>query len=507
MNMIDCKEKMLSHPDMRELLKFSGKNKPLNDCIDFICSDHTLNENQLVRSILKCSDAICNGVKIFISYKLSQPNTARALLEVFKLYGKAHICFDERWPFLAERSQQAGMNYRDAILSALDQAHWFFLILPDDDIDRTWTLFEAGYFRKGMLPYADRLICLHHPSVSRAGPIDSFHAFSATQQDLCNMLNELLNENNAIPGMPAIHGELSSEILERHASEIAETIVPEAISRQYLIPYVDVTISAQDFQRSDVDVLDLNVEAFHLMRDVFGYIGDKNVPFRRILGEDRELLEVELWAKPLGRLILLACKGTVPKFVCPSFWGTDGCLYRPYVHSIRRSSHTGRVTSAHVAFSEVVTGRIRSAPAELQALAAALRLGFAFRWLILDASVVTPHDVEEVEQRVRVVELEAMQRGLSFPTTDDPNEFEPTILASAFEGEARERIAAVFAKTLQFHAPDGSGELDRALQERNASKTRECLRKLRSLNGEFMRMGSVRYAELVAKYWDEEAEK
>ena len=136
----------------------------------------------MVSATLKCAAAIIYGVRVFISYKMSQRTQADILRDIIKTRGFAGILNDGEFPFLAARTLKPGQKYRNAILSALDATHWFIFLLPDTSLDRTWTTFEAGYFRKAMLP-GDRLICIHHPEVAKSGPLEEFNAVEASPKN------------------------------------------------------------------------------------------------------------------------------------------------------------------------------------------------------------------------------------------------------------------------------------------------------------------------------------
>jgi hypothetical protein len=119
-----------------------------------------------LRSFERASDAIKNGIRVFISYKSIHHALAEAFCEKIKAYGQSRLAKDQNGEpsvFIAEQRLQAGKPYQAQIEDEIDKAHWFFLLLPDPQFDREWPIWEAGYFQRGMTA-SERLICVHPES-------------------------------------------------------------------------------------------------------------------------------------------------------------------------------------------------------------------------------------------------------------------------------------------------------------------------------------------------------
>src|SRR5688500_8803070 len=74
---------VLRQPAVKDLIerneKFAGE---IESAASFLAQDPKLSRDILERSVLKSSDAIINGIRIFISYKTSEEATAKRFLSL-----------------------------------------------------------------------------------------------------------------------------------------------------------------------------------------------------------------------------------------------------------------------------------------------------------------------------------------------------------------------------------------------------------------------------------------
>ena len=122
----DC---VMSHLD-----RPGARRGELMSAVDSLASFPEINSIETAAaSFMSTAAALCSGVKIFVSYKIGHGRAARALLEPFSLFGSGRILFDDtqRWPFLCELAGMQGRPYKDLVHAALEETHWFFLLLPD----------------------------------------------------------------------------------------------------------------------------------------------------------------------------------------------------------------------------------------------------------------------------------------------------------------------------------------------------------------------------------------
>ena len=230
---------------------------------------------EAIDSICSAADAICNGVRIFVSYKIGRNSAAKNLLKPFSLFGNGRILFDEddntKWPFLCELAGLQGRPYKDEIHAAFEKTHWFFLLLPDVSVDRGWVMFEAGFFRGSMQP-GDRLICIHHSTIEPAGPLGDFESVEATHDKILSLFRTLLREPGiSVPGMNAINPHLTDEALEEHVSNLVKEIQPTpALKRRYYVSYIDVKLDQSRPIKTRDDLLNAEVVSGLHLNDMFG---------------------------------------------------------------------------------------------------------------------------------------------------------------------------------------------------------------------------------------------
>ena len=199
---------------MSHLERHGARRSELMSAIDGLASLPEINSIETASaSFTSTADAICHGVKIFVSYKIGHGRAARALLEPFSLFGNGRILFDDsqKWPFLCELAGHAGPP-----LQGLGPrgARGDALVLPA--AAGRGHRPGLGDVRGGVLPAFDaarRQADLHPPSIRHAGrTARRFRPGDATPEDLLRMYRTLLCEPGAIPGMDAINARLSDEL-------------------------------------------------------------------------------------------------------------------------------------------------------------------------------------------------------------------------------------------------------------------------------------------------------
>ena len=487
---------------------------------------------QAEKAFKKYADRIIYGIKIFISYKIGFETAARNVIEPFKIYGNGRILVNERFPYMCERVPDVGQEYRDKIYAALEQAHWFFLLLPDESLDRSWTLFEAGYFKRAMA-IEDRLIGIHHSNVKMAGPLTNLDAVAAEAEKICSFLQKLLHQPNPIPGMSPINPAVSVEWFHSHSENISRTIQPSRqINRQYRIDYMDIKLESSRPPKDAEELPDAVVIEANGLKDIFGFAGFTNKTDRLDADLSKEItLRQIIMRSGVSRISSSPDDSatTSPKESKHIYWlramveaiqaafhndpygpsdviltGKDEKYYRPPLLSIRRYTDTDEPESAHIAFHESVMGPIRNCPEELSALGTILRMGYRFKWEVLERFrfITVKSDVDTVRQIIERMERESHQRGLHQPDRPIDENLEHNPVFAAFSPELQPVIREIGQKWEEFRNCRKTGRLDRAFEQSNTKETQECLRELREINRTFMKIGASRYAELVNQYWD-----
>ena len=150
----------------------------------------------------RAADAITNGIRVFISYKFIHHDMAARFRDLVRTYGHSRLAKDrddQPYVFMAEQGVEAGKDYRRQILEEIDKAHWFFLLLPDIQLDREWPIYEAGYFQRGMTE-AERLICVHHETVEAAAQFQYLQAYDSSPKELRRLFNQLSSRTRQFRG-------------------------------------------------------------------------------------------------------------------------------------------------------------------------------------------------------------------------------------------------------------------------------------------------------------------
>jgi hypothetical protein len=513
----DCIATWLNnHPPRRE---------ELHSAIDSIISLPEIGSvEDICASFGSTAAAICHGIKIFVSYKIGHGRAARALLEPFELYSNGRILFTDnpKWPFLCEMAGLQGRPYKELIHAALEETTWFFLLLPDASIDRSWTMFEAGFFRRSMQP-GDRLICIHHSTVKPAGPLEDFERVVAKRDDLVALYKRLLCEPGAVPGMGPINSRITDERLNQHVDTLIEWIQPTPeLRRHYYVSYFDIKLDQAHPINTREELLCASVVAGNDIDRIFRSslvmserIQDEsrvekaqaecNVTLKRIIGSATELSSHAGWLDALTKTIAAIFNDKEPPSMEAVIQGKDGKVYQPVLQTVRRRSYDNALVSAHVSLHEKVNIPIRRAPSTLEALSTALRLGYRFRWEVIEEfrNVESSADVRLIEHALERMEQESRERNLIRPEATASDGLRQIPLVRVFKEEDQEAVVRMYQawETLRNHR--GDGRLDKAFEEDDAIDVGLCLEELDKTNRRFMRMGAKRFSELVEKFWSD----
>ena len=482
-------------------------------------SQHDLinSTEQFCAAMDNAADAIFDGVKIFVSYKLNAHQAAaQKLVHPFKVLGSHRIKMEENgdWPFLCKEADVNGRAFQPIVYKALEAAHWFIILLPDERLDRSWTLFEAGFFTRAMHP-GDRLICIRHPNITQAGPLRALDGYEATLEDLRRLYNRLLRTPGASPGMDTINAALTDSDLDQYINELLKDVdeLPERV-RRYYCNYLDLSIQNISSSFDIQHLLDTKVVAHrglssvlevgddlerHIQRDLDIVTTDHSVPLKSLLTGLTDDAAKQSWLGSVARAVASAIAGREPEKIDVIFRGKDQRMYRPFFHSTLRDSGRSTPILAHIIFHEALIGPTENAPREFDSLAAALRLGYSFYWEIIREfeDIHEDDEVDRLKWILQRIEQESQQRRLYIPSTMDSEEIARLPLVRAFLPEDRAAVVGYHLKWNGYRNEKGEGKLDVGLSKRKAGVVSECLREIKPMTVEFMQIASKRYAELV----------
>jgi hypothetical protein len=447
----------------------------------------------MVPSILKSAHAITEGVSIFISYRHEDCQLAETLKQIIRKLGRGRI----KQVFMSQdpNSIPPGTVWRDRIRSALQQAHRVYLLLPGVARDRGWVLYEAGMFQASRLP-GDKLIWFYQSDQPEASQIDDLQGVKLTEEDIYEFLQHEFFQSNAVPGMNPITEPdvFKEEELRSFATQlIVNKPSDEDLRRVYYVDYLDLAI-AEKKEFSVHDLKESKILSCSDTRSIFGR-EDNVTTFGELVERIDDDSHGNVWIEELANAINSVLNKEHPATIQATFQGfTEGQSYRPLLYTTRIRGD-GTFVSFHIALVPSLYTPMSRQPREMEALMTAFRLGYRFRWEVLEEydRKLSPRDVDAVERIVQRMEAESISRGA----------YDEETLARAFDRpDDKQKLSALFQGYLQFRNASADGKLDKAFESRDPTMLRECLRELRKINNEFMHLAPQQFCNLIQKYWE-----
>ena len=384
-----------------------------------------------------------------------------------------------------------GRQWREEIGDAVREANWFILLLPNPGDDLDWCLYETGLF-EAQRSSADRLICLHHPDTKIPSPIEDYHAVAATVPEVEKFLRMILVNNNPVPGMEPINKSIESEI-PTFAKEIVDAIrAPIKIVRETYEPWVELKIDSPEAlqHRDDIDQATI-IEANQGALDIFNLLVKKPK-----WGEFRaDLLEPagdSRWREELFQAIRMIAQGRKFFPVQAVFNTRDGRIFRPVVCAVDRDGKGGPIEAFHITFAEEVSAIDTTAmPQNMSVLATLLRFTFRFRWEVLERfakGAITEDDIGRLDNALWRIRVDWESRGIGGP--DD--------IIALFPKEKKQLVKDMLTEWATVNNEDGTGELDKAIKDKNMEKIPVILKRFLPMNQKFLELVTARFSELVS---------
>ncbi len=163
-----------------------------------------------------------------------------------------------------------------------------------------------------------------------------------------------------------------------------------------------------------------------------------------------------------------------------------GKMFRPVVVN---ACYQDDAIILHLVFSEDVTAMDNSlVPANVVSIARALRLGYRFRWEILER--YTGDDVSDEEFDALENRLDSMYREAQSIGLDDPK-----LLMSQFNDQSARKINSMYDEWWKLRNPEKNGLLDVAMEKKDIPTIRQILNDFKPLNHEFLELITKRFAE------------
>jgi hypothetical protein len=437
----------------------------------------------------KCIDAIlANRVKVFFSYKFVDTKAATTVVDELLKYagGKLEVTIAENF------KQLVGTDYAKAIRKAISEAHWFILLLPDPAVDWDWCLFETGMFRRGMLSdKVEKLICLHHPTIGNPHPpqISEFQAVSADTISVKEFLQQVFINPNPVPGMDAINPDLKDQTITEIAEKIVSAISPP-VKREYLGHSISIAL-AQPKTLENLDQLK-QAKILTCSDDTCKIFGMRTKPntWAELTSTVSDTDTDTRWQCELRSVIFEAANGRTFTPIQATFQAYESTkVYRPVLRALDRTVD-GTIKVFHIEFVEEVgdfgMGYI---PLRVRALVTMLKMVYRFRWEVLEKYENKSLDVKDVtnlSDTLQRIETEAMSRGV----------LNPQLVCTNFDDNTAVKLMDLFTQWIDISNESKTGELDIALQEKDARKTQAIIPKLAELNRRIMELSATRLEEI-----------
>ena len=455
-------------------------------------AEQNLPTDLAIKSFERAVDAIKNGIRAFISYKFIHHELAKKFRDFIRDYGQSRLARDRDGQpavFIAEQGVEAGKDYWKQIQDEIDKAHWFFLLLPDVQLDREWSIYEAGYFHRGMT-VSERLICVHHKSVAKAAQFQYLQAYDSSLEGLQRLFTQLFFEDQAIPGMKQIGFDDKKKNLPKDADELSKLFHPAAVP-DVCGRFIDIEHREGIFYDKMEDLLSARILDMKNLNEAF----DRPDTFRGTFGELVASVNDEAhgrqWLDGLNGALHDVVTGHLPRTVEVPFFGAKrGWVFRPNLYCVWKYTESKQIEHFQVIFTEEIGERVVNVPGKIAALETALRWAYRGWWEIYAAydRPLTKDDVEDIYRYTQRAEHEVQSRGV----------MDPEIMLEAFKDPEKKVLKDHYTKCLtEYRNKTNSGKFDKAFRDRDPKLMRNCLDDFRPNSCWFLKAAAKRFAELI----------
>ena len=480
-------QEILSDPRVADLVQ---RNPQVADKVEKAAKILKNEQPDPVAAVLEAARALIDGkIRVFFSYKQQDEETAKSVVKELRLYaaGKLKIVF------AAEFGEKIpGAKWNKMIREGIKKAHWFILLLPDPSVDWDWCLFETGMFRAKMVSdKVNRLICIHHPRQTALPPqIEEFQAVKAVPRSVEAMLKKIYINNDPIPGMDPISRDIS-ETIPKIAKKIAKAVSPPIqqlkptyLQRRVWIKVKDPESLTKPVEMEEAAVVDINTKAL----DIFGI--ESNVKtWGKLISRMATNGQDIRWLRELCDSIRNAAKGFSPDPIQATFKGLyGGKMWRPVLQTVYKTSE-GSIDSFVILFIEESGSGPRNHIAEpVQALMTTLKFAYRFRWEIIERfkERITEDEVVEFQEILEQMDEEAKSRGI----------MDPEALCQNFDAASAKEIKEMFQKWNSARNEKRTGELDRAIQEKDVQSIERIITDMAPMNQRFIKLASERLEQI-----------
>ncbi len=444
------------------------------------------------KSFERAADAIKNGIRVFISYKFIHREVAEKFRDLIRAYGQIRLAKDRNgqpWVFIAEQGIEAGKDFRKHIHEEIEKAHWFFLLLPDVQVGREWSIYEAGYFLRGMTA-SERLICVHHKSVARATQFEYLQSVESSPEGLRRLFTDLFFQKQAIPGMKQISFDDFKKNLPKDTEDLSKLFKAELrLDPDVCGRFINIEHREGVYYDKIEDLLSAKIVNLKNLTEAFERPDTFGGKFGELVEGVNDDAHGRQWIEALNGALHDIVTGHLPRTVeVPFFGAIRGWAFRPNLYCVWRNAENKQIDHFQVIFTE--EKRVANVPGKIDALETAFRWAYRSWWEIYGEfdRPLTPQDVKEIYRYTQRAEQEAQARGVT----------DPKNILEAFKDEEKKLLTDYYNKYFtEYRNPQNSGKLDRAFQDLDPKLMKECLDELRANSIWFLKTAAKRFSELI----------
>jgi len=436
---------------------------------------------------------------IFISHRSEYAAQARGLKKLIESTSRGKISV-----FISEDIPR-GNDWRAAIEAHLRDAERLFLIYGAPYEDWSWCFYEAGYFagRDAGTETRRRIYCMARPDVPVPSPLNHLQIVQEGEQLLEELLNIYAQKGVACDAVGLRAG--VEKIAKALFSQLSEYV---SYPRVYFMADDAEFGTALSIPPSAVVTGEQSV-----LNNIFG-IGKACIPWSEIadparrLQSDQEMTFFFKWLDETTRIIVGARQS---EFIAPQtvLIGRGGRRFRFLLYEARRQGD-GKYFCEFLAIDDV-GGPALGLSRQLLSLLTSIRMGFRFRYELIERFSTDPDDLADDERRDWI---EDIPRILANLTTESETRGDIMIddLLGAFGDFERTRIKKLLRYWPTFQkemyaalgvSADGKVVSNQGLCGRNVERFRTAFDAMRLINVEFLSRCCAKVSGMMLKPNDE----
>jgi hypothetical protein len=429
---------------------------------------------------------------IFISHRSEYAELVKALKAVIQETAQGQINV-----FISEDIPKAD-DWRDELEKNLREAENLFLIYGAPYEDWSWCFYETGYF--AAQPPCDgrerRIFCVKRKEVPVPSPLNHLQAV-ADEKELVRVIIDIyrqnkidFNANELLERVKTIGRRLFGKIAElRGYSRVVVSINNEEFDASTGVP-ADATIESDTTTITQLFGLATSkVQWSELIRNADSLTGNEKIFFEKWLAETAKVIRAGRENSVVApQTVLIARRG--------------GKRYRLLLYHMRRQGNDVSVFE-FLAVDEVGGPSVRL-PSPLLSILTAIRMGFRFRYELIDEFADLDWEgLSQSERQCRVGEFQTVLQNLLAESDARGNvDISEQNFYGAFDRVSAARMRKLIANWDPIHAELiltlgilGDAKLSRDAAAANIKRFRDGLEALRILNLEFL----SRSCDCVAK--------